>query len=92
MVLTSDKLIVAGPPDLRKKEAGILAYSNEEEALASFRGERGVKLRVVSTTDGKTLSEQNLEAMPVFDGMSAAHGRVFVSLKNGEVQCYCSEE
>lgn len=88
MVLSSDKLVVAGPPDLRKKEAGILAYSNEEEALASFRGERGVKLRVVSTIDGKTLSEQNLEAMPVFDGMSAARGRVFISLQNGEIQCW----
>jgi len=88
MVLTSDKLVVAGPPDLRKKAAGILAYSNEEESLASFKGEKGVMLRVVSTTDGKTLSEQSLDALPVFDGMSAARGRVFVSLKNGEVQSW----
>ena len=88
MVLTSDKLVVAGPPDLRKKEVEILAYSNEEESLASFKGEKGVMLRVVSTADGRTVSEQNLDAMPVFDGMSAARGRVFVSLKNGEVQCW----
>jgi len=45
-------------------------------------------LRVVSTADGRTVSEQNLDAMPVFDGMSAARGRVIVSLKNGEVQCW----
>ncbi|MHC4642186.1 MAG: hypothetical protein ACYS32_11120, partial [Planctomycetota bacterium] len=88
MVLTSDKLVVAGPPDLRKKEVGILAYSNEEESQASFKGEKGVMLRVVSTADGRTVSEKKLDAMPVFDGMSAARGRVFVSLRNGEVQCW----
>jgi hypothetical protein len=88
MALTSDKLVVAGPPDLREKKVGILAYSNEEESLASFKGEKGVMLRVVSTADGRTVSEQKLDAMPVFDGMSAARGRVFVSLKNGEVQCW----
>ena len=88
MVLASNKLVIAGGPDLRRKEAGILAYSNEEESLASFKGEKGVMLRVVSTADGRTLSEQNLDAMPVFDGMSAARGRVFVSLKNGELQCW----
>ncbi len=88
MVLTQDKLVVAGPPDLRKKETSLLAYTNEEESLASFRGERGVMLRILNASDGQTLSECSLEAMPVFDGMSAAQGRVFVSLKNGELQCW----
>ena len=88
MVLTSDKLVVAGPPDLREKKIGILAYSNEEESLASFKGAKGVMLRVVSTADGRTVSEKKLDAMPVFNGMSAACGRVFVSLRNGEVQCW----
>ncbi|MEA3226097.1 MAG: hypothetical protein U9Q07_09115, partial [Planctomycetota bacterium] len=88
MVLTSGKLVVAGPPDLRKKEAGILAYLNEEDSLASFKGQKGVMLRVVSTADGGTVSEQKLDAMPVFDGMSAARGRVFVSLRNGQIQCW----
>jgi len=41
MVLTQDRLIVAGPPDLRRKKDGILAYANEAESLAFVRGERG---------------------------------------------------
>jgi len=45
-------------------------------------------LRVIDKKDGRTVSEQNLDAMPVFDGMSVAHGKIFVSLKNGEVQCW----
>jgi outer membrane protein assembly factor BamB len=89
MALTRDKLLVAGPPDLRKRQTdGVLAYLNDKEALASFKGEKGVYLRVVNTTDGKTLSEKKLNAMPVFDGLSAARGKVFVSLKNGQIQCW----
>lgn len=88
MVLTQDKLAIAGPPDLRKKKDGILAYANEEESLASFTGRRGVLLRILSIEDGQALSEHSLDAMPVFDGMSAAQGKIFVSLKNGEVQCW----
>ena len=88
MVLTQGKLVVAGPPDLRKKEDDILAYANEAEALASFKGERGVLLRVHNAVDGQRLSEKPLNAMPIFDGMSAAQGRIFVSLKNGQVQCW----
>jgi hypothetical protein len=88
MVLTQDKLIIAGPPDLRQKNSSILAYENDKEALASFLGEKGVFLRVLRTTDGQILSEEPLDAMPVFDGLSAAQGKMFVSLKNGQVQCW----
>ena len=88
LVLTRDKLLVAGPPDLRKKESKVLAYLNEAESLASFRGEKGVFLRVVAAADGKTISQRKLDAMPVFDGMSAARGKVYLSLKDGQVQCW----
>jgi len=74
MVLTSNTLIVAGPPDLGRKDA--------------FRGEKGVFLRVISRTDGETLSQYKLAAMPVFDGMSAAGGRVYMALKDGTVECW----
>lgn len=88
MVLTDDKLIVAGPPDLRKKDANLLAYTNEEESLAVIRGEKGVHLRIIQSANGETLSENTLESMPVFDGISAARGRVFLSLQNGSLQCW----
>jgi len=88
MVLAGDRLVVAGPPDLTEKDPALLAYQNEEEALAGFRGERGVSLRIVSATDGATLSEQKLQAMPIFDGMSAADGNLYISLRDGTVQCW----
>jgi outer membrane protein assembly factor BamB len=87
MALTPNALVVAGPPDLGKKTSGVLAYENEDEALAGFHGERGVFLRVLSTEDGSTLGETKLDALPVFDGMSIANGKVFTALRDGSVVC-----
>jgi hypothetical protein len=88
MVKAGDKIVAAGPLDLRKRSSALLAYENEEEALASFKGEKGVVMRVISAKDGTVLSEQEIDAVPAFDGMSAADGAVFIALKNGELQCW----
>jgi hypothetical protein len=37
--------------------------------------------------DGKTIHEQQLAAMPVFDGLSTAGGSIYVSLQDGSVVC-----
>ena len=54
----------------------------------AWLGRKGGLLRAVSTTDGKKLAECRLDSIPVFDGMSAADGKVLVSLVNGSVVCY----
>jgi hypothetical protein len=41
----------------------------------------------VSAADGQKLSEIELPATPVFDGMIAAGGRLFVSLEDGSLAC-----
>ena len=43
---------------------------------------------MLNSKDGRKLSNEPLKAMPVFDGMSAAQGRIFVALRNGELQCW----
>ena len=88
IVLTADKLVVAGTPDPSHKLPDILAFRNETESLAALRGEKGVFLQVVSASDGAKLSECKLDAMPVFDGISAANGKIFIALKDGTVQCW----
>jgi hypothetical protein len=45
-------------------------------------------LRAVSTENGEQLAECRLDDVPVFDGMSAAGGRLFLSLRSGQVACY----
>jgi len=87
MVLASDHLIVAGTPDLGEKASEGLFFKNPAEAVDAFEGRKGGLLCIVSAADGKTLAEYKLEQPPVFDGMSAAGGKVFVSLKNGNVIC-----
>ncbi len=87
MVKGSNALAVAGPPDVGKKAPEILAYLNVRDVLEAYRGDRGVFLRFVSLDDGQTLGEMKLPAMPVFDGMVAANGRLFISLKDGSIVC-----
>jgi hypothetical protein len=53
----------------------------------AYEGKLGSVLRVISVDDGKVVAEHNLLGLPIFDGMSAACGRVYVSLADGRVVC-----
>jgi len=89
MVLAGDTLVVAGPPDLgRKITDRALSFANPGEALAGVRGERGVVLQVRSAADGRTLHQAALSSPPVFDGMSTVDGRIYISLKDGSIECW----
>jgi outer membrane protein assembly factor BamB len=87
MVAGGERLAVAGPVDAGKRAARLLAWKNERDALAAFRGEKGVRLRIAAAEDGKTLSETSLSALPVFDGMAAAGGRLYLACEDGTVRC-----
>jgi hypothetical protein len=78
MVLTSGKLFLCGAPD----------SSDPAEALAALEGRRGGVLASVNAADGKTLSELKTDSIPVFDGLIAANGRLFVAMKDGSVRCF----
>ncbi len=41
--------------------------------------------------DGAERSRIRLEACPVFDGMAAAGGRLFIALQTGRVACLADE-
>jgi len=95
-IAIADKtLFVMGPPDVLDEEAAFerlrAGDPRIQEALtqqdASFNGQRGAKLIAVSVADGKTLSELSLDALPVWDGLAAANGRLYVANINGEVVC-----
>jgi hypothetical protein len=78
IVLTDNYICYAGAPDLL----------DEEDPWAPFEDRKGGVLLLVDRADGKTVAECKLESSPIFDGMSAAQGSLFVSLKNGELQCW----
>jgi hypothetical protein len=75
MVKAADHLFAAGPPDVY----------DEEDPFASFEGRTGAVLVKVSAADGQKHSETRLESPPVFDGMIAAYGRLYLSLENGSL-------
>jgi len=75
MVKAGDTLFVAGPPD----------EFDPQDPLAPFEDRRGARLAAVSAADGETLSEIALDCPPVFDGVIAAGGRLFASLRDGSV-------
>ena len=43
---------------------------------------------MLSNEDGKLLKELKLETASIYDGMAAANGKIFISLKNGKVVCW----
>jgi hypothetical protein len=96
MVLGKDRLFIAGPPDVadETKMLGYLPGADDDinrQLKAqddAWHGRLGGMLWAVSIEDGRKLAEQKLADVPVFDGMSAAEGRLFVSLRSGRVACF----
>jgi outer membrane protein assembly factor BamB len=58
------------------------------EQSAALKGKAGALLWAVSTGDGKKLAEYKLDSMPVWDGMIAAGGKLYLTTMNGEVACF----
>ena len=78
MVRVDETLFVAGPPDVL----------DPEDPLAAFEDRKGARLVAVSPKDGGRLAELKLDSAPVFDGLVAAKGRLYMSVCDGRVVCY----
>jgi outer membrane protein assembly factor BamB len=91
MVVADRTMFMAGPPDIIRTEQTqgeqALTLENPHEVVATWAGEKGALLWAVSTEDGNKLAEYKLESLPVFDGMAATNGRLYLSMKNGRVLC-----
>ena len=77
MVLAGERLYVAGPPD----------EVPEDDPMGSFEGRLGGRLWVISASDGERLAEYELNQSPVFDGLIAAQGRLYISGQGGVLTC-----
>jgi len=62
------------------------------DQAATLEGKRGALLRAVSAADGRKLAQYEIDSPPVFDGMAAAAGRLYMSTVDGEVLCYKSDK
>ena len=79
LVLAGDVLFAAGPPDLGPAD---------KDRLATWEGKQGGLLAAFSTHDGKPLGQWKLDALPVWDSLIAAEGRLFLSTADGQVRCF----
>lgn len=78
MLLAKDTIFVAGAP---------LVFPADDLAGA-YAGRQGAILRALSAADGATLAEYKLDKLPVWDGMAAADGRLFLVNQDGSVECW----
>lgn len=93
MTVAGDTLFVAGPPD----------YVDEREAFhkpddssireklvlqaEALEGRHGGQLWAMSKSDGKVLARYAFNTIPIFDGMAAAGGRLYLCAADGRVLC-----
>ena len=93
MVLTRDTLFVAGPPDVFNEDEAFerpfdaTVQSKAREQDAAYQGQRGAVLLGVSSSQGTTRFQIDLPAPPVWDGMAAAAGKLFLCTQDGYVTC-----
>jgi len=78
MVLTPERLYVAGPPDV----------VDPRDPLGAFEGRKGGVLHVVDGASGEDVIVHKLTSPPVFNGAAAANGRLYVVDEGGSITCF----
>jgi len=78
MVLAGKTLFVCGAPDVVDKA----------DPMAALEGRKGAALWSFAVADGKKLSACEIESPPVFDGMIAASGKLYIAATDGKVFCF----
>jgi outer membrane protein assembly factor BamB len=99
MVLAGDNLFIAGPPDVADEEKTYDYVFGADESInrqmlqqeQAWQGKQGALLWAVSADSGEKLSQRRIPAIPVWDGMIAAHGRLYLALDDGSVLCLGEE-
>ena len=77
MVRAANTIFVAGSPDV----------VDPQDPHGAWEGRKGGVLAAFAAGDGLPLVEYRLPAPPVWDGMAAAGGRLFISTLDGAVVC-----
>ena len=75
MLSTPKRIFLGGIPDVMPKQ----------DPYAAFKGKLGGELYVVNSANGKVEQKLKIPGEPVFNGIAATPGRLFLTLKNGKV-------
>jgi outer membrane protein assembly factor BamB len=93
LVLANKTLFIAGPQDIVDEEAVFfdLDDASIRQQLAEqsdlLKGKDGGWLWAVSAVNGQKLAEYKLDSLPVWDGLVAAGGKLYMTTLTGEVLC-----
>jgi len=95
MVLAGGKLVLAGPPDLADEEKTFDYVFGKDDDLhrqlteqeQAWLGRRGGILLVVDAQKGARIAQRKLDTFPVWDGMAAAYGKLFIATVDGRLLC-----
>ena len=82
MVVAGPTLFAAGAPDVVAPD----------DPWAALEGRKGGVLWAVSTADGTKLAEYTLDHPPIFDGMAAANGRLYIATRAGGLICMAAKK
>lgn len=78
MILADDTLFVVGAP----------LIFEPSDLGAAYAGRRGAVLLAVSAETGTKLAEYKLDALPAWDGLAAANGRLVLANQDGSIECW----
>ena len=80
-------MLLAGDPAERLFIAGVPDEVASDDPPAYIEGRRGAKLLVLDAATGKRVAQLELAAGPVWDGMAAANGKLYLATTDGRLIC-----
>jgi outer membrane protein assembly factor BamB len=96
MVLSGFRLFIVGPPDIIDEESTFQQLTEKDPQVqellakqdAALEGETGAMLLAVNTDSGKVDHQLQLDALPTWDGLAGANGKLFLTTLDGQVMCF----
>ena len=96
MVLSGNKLFIAGPLDIIDEEKTFKQLSEREPEVQSLlakqddamEGKFSGKLLTVDCDTSTVENQIDLGTLPAWDGMAGANGNLFLSTTDGQLICF----
>ena len=96
MALAGKTVLVSGAPDMIDEEYAFERLAAKDPAILkeldeqneALEGHRGAKMWAVNVETGEQSAGLELTSPPVWDGITVAQGRVYVSTMDGKLQCF----
>ncbi|MDE2681989.1 MAG: LamG domain-containing protein, partial [Verrucomicrobiota bacterium] len=95
MAKAGDTLFVIGPPDIVDEEESFIKLTKGDPKVqkilaqqeAALQGKQGALLLVIDVKTGLTKAIHKLPALPVWDSLAVANGKLFYTTQTGKVIC-----